>query len=110
MSEKVLMIGGERCIRADDALECIDTICKVLSLRETPVYTKFTVIVGPKTTCTVSFDGPVSVDEYAALLAHLAYYKQTVVPGEPTTSENLRGELMDAFRKMIGERAAEQSA
>jgi hypothetical protein len=103
MTDKVQTFNGRRYIAADDALDCIDTVFKLLDLKEEPVYQNFTVIVGPKTTCTVRFDGPVSVDECQSLLAHLAYYKHILIPGEASTKENLRGDLMDAFRKMVSD-------
>lgn len=35
----------------------------------------FTIPVGPRTRVSVKFDGPVGVEEYESLLAHVAYYK-----------------------------------
>lgn len=98
---KLELIDGKGYVPAESVKDCIDTLLKLLDVREKPPYHNFTIMVGPETTCTVSFNGPVTTDEFQSLLAHLSYYKHTVIPGEAKKNDNLRGEIMATIEKMV---------
>ncbi len=98
---QVKSIDGKSYLLADDVKDCIDTLMKILDVRSHPVYGRLAFPVGPKTRCEVSFTGPVSTDEYDALLAHMAYYKKVIVPPICEESPDTRAEIMKAFEKML---------
>ncbi len=102
---KVKYLDGKPYVLADEVKDCIDTLLKILNVRSHLVYGKMAFPVGPKTTCEVAFTGPVSVDEYDALLAHMAYYKKVIVPPICEETPNTRAEIIKAFEKMLMDKA-----
>jgi hypothetical protein len=83
-----------------------DTMVPLLYFgREYHGLTRFTIPVGSNTTATVSFTGPVGIDEYESLLAHIAYYK-TLLPKEPMIVSDPQAFMDECVEKVFGPRPA----
>lgn len=96
-------IDGKKWVRAEHLRQMIDALFLLARIDEKVTYRNFSIPVGLKTTVTVSFDGPVGVDEYDSLMAHLAYYKKTVVPLSQSEEEmkNARDRILAKVDEFI---------
>lgn len=84
-------------ISRQDFKDFVDAILPVLKFRtDENSLRKFVIPVGPYTKATVEFSGPVSIDEYDSLLAHVAYYK-TLFPKNDSERPVTKGDVEKLF-------------
>lgn len=60
----------------------------------------WTIHIGPGSICKINFEGPVGGDEWDALLAHIAFYKQWYKDRPTTTLLNL-SDAVDEIHKRL---------
>lgn len=75
---------------------------KLIGQSSPEVPREWTIHVGPKSIAKLSFNGPVGSDEWDALLAHIAFYKQWYKDTPTTPILNLSdavNEVMDRLAK-----------
>ncbi len=53
----------------------LNTLCKFIGPKSLIEEDGLSFHVGPQTKCEIKFKGPVTIDEWDALLAHIAFYK-----------------------------------
>lgn len=70
----------------------------------------WTIHVGPGSICKIEFQGPVGADEWDALLAHIAFYKQWYKDRPTTPLLNLADAVDEIHKRLTApEAAASQS-
>ena len=101
------MIDGKKYFDAKAVEGLLSDLMEIIRINETSKYANFTIPVGVSTTCTVSFSGPVTEDEFDSLLSHIVYYKRYVTEKNDGVEDRFQ-QAMRLIKRLAEDRSTEE--
>lgn len=72
---KPIAVQSEFFVTREEVRSVVKVFADMLTFQDKDPLRKFTFPTSINTVCTVEFDGPMTIDDFDALLAHIAFYK-----------------------------------
>lgn len=93
---------SEQFATREEVRTVVRVFTDMLDRKEKDPLRKLTFPTSLNTVCTIEFDGPVTIDDFDALLAHIAFYKTfmkegVTLPNEYLSKSEMERIVMDAL-------------